>query len=218
MGAIVACWTAGAAPSGGPFPASDRSIGQMPITCSNKTLKSLCPPVIGGRRRPRARTPRRGEGDALFREWPTIVGQSSAIVGIFRGAGRHGHVGPARVRPPRQPVRDLCARAPCTHRCPDRRAVCGPQAMSRRGRTGNGRAATGGLPWLAAQARSTLFPSPSAAEMRKLTVGLTKAVRARLDAPVRVREWRAIRCSTRRRSPRKRERRRPRKQGAREVA
>ncbi|MGW0709901.1 toxin-antitoxin system, toxin component [Streptomyces sp. NPDC002643] len=67
--------------------------------------------------------------------------------------------------------------------------------MSRREGVEGGRAATGGLLRLAVKARTALFPSPSAAEMRKLIVGLTKAVRVRLDVPVGVRELGAALCA-----------------------
>ncbi|WP_236067885.1 toxin-antitoxin system, toxin component [Streptomyces brasiliscabiei] len=43
--------------------------------------------------------------------------------------------------------------------------------------------------------RAALLPSRSAAEMRKLTAGLSKAVRGRLEAPVDVRELGAALCA-----------------------
>ncbi|MDT0572551.1 toxin-antitoxin system, toxin component [Streptomyces sp. DSM 3412] len=46
-----------------------------------------------------------------------------------------------------------------------------------------------------ARVRGTLLPPRSAAEMRKLTAGLSKAVRGRLDAPVGVRELGAALCA-----------------------
>ncbi|TQE31616.1 toxin-antitoxin system, toxin component [Streptomyces ipomoeae] len=61
--------------------------------------------------------------------------------------------------------------------------------------SGEGAAEVGGLRRVAARARAALSPSRSSAEMRKLTVGLAKAVRARLDAPVGVRELGAALCA-----------------------
>jgi hypothetical protein len=52
-----------------------------------------------------------------------------------------------------------------------------------------------GLRGLVGRVRATLLPSRSAAEMRKLTAGLSKAVRGRFDAPVDVRELGAALCA-----------------------
>lgn len=89
--------------------------------------------------------------------------------------------------------------------------------MSRDERTGTGRAmgstgpreSTGprdsteppgprGVRWVRGvfgRVRGALVPSRSGAEMRKLTAGLSKAVRGRLDAPVGVRELGAALCA-----------------------
>ncbi|WP_371580560.1 toxin-antitoxin system, toxin component [Streptomyces sp. NBC_01314] len=52
-----------------------------------------------------------------------------------------------------------------------------------------------GLRGAVGRVRAALLPSRSAAEMRKLTAGLSKAVRGRLDAPVDVRELGAALCA-----------------------
>lgn len=68
--------------------------------------------------------------------------------------------------------------------------------MSRGGGTGAGRGmGVAALRGAVARVRAALLPSPSAAEMRKLTAGLSKAVRGRLDAPVDVRELGAALCA-----------------------
>ncbi|MDX3511198.1 toxin-antitoxin system, toxin component [Streptomyces caniscabiei] len=51
-----------------------------------------------------------------------------------------------------------------------------------------------GLRAVLGRVRGALGPAPSAAEMRKLTAGLSKAVRGRFDAPVGVRELGAALC------------------------
>ncbi|WUI99362.1 toxin-antitoxin system, toxin component [Streptomyces sp. NBC_00391] len=74
--------------------------------------------------------------------------------------------------------------------------------MSRREGTGSGRAGAAarvmgiaGLRAVVGRVRAALLPSRSAAEMRKLTAGLSKAVRGRFDAPVDVRELGAALCA-----------------------
>ncbi|MFF6782633.1 toxin-antitoxin system, toxin component [Streptomyces sp. NPDC012510] len=74
--------------------------------------------------------------------------------------------------------------------------------MSRGEGTGDGRgrraprsAGMAGLRRAVGRVRAALLPSRSAAEMRKLTAGLSKAVRARLDGPVEVRELGAALCA-----------------------
>ncbi|WUE63435.1 toxin-antitoxin system, toxin component [Streptomyces europaeiscabiei] len=82
--------------------------------------------------------------------------------------------------------------------------------MSRGEGTGGDRAGSEGHPWAGRAARgmaiaglrgavgrvrAALLPSRSAAEMRKLTAGLSRAVRGRLDAPVDVRELGAALCA-----------------------
>ncbi|WNZ11793.1 toxin-antitoxin system, toxin component [Streptomyces sp. 11x1] len=62
--------------------------------------------------------------------------------------------------------------------------------MSRGERTG-----AGGLRGVLGRVRGALVPSRSTAEMRKLTAGLSKAVRGRLDTPVGVRELGAALCA-----------------------
>ncbi|WP_251829143.1 toxin-antitoxin system, toxin component [Streptomyces sp. ATCC 21386] len=57
------------------------------------------------------------------------------------------------------------------------------------------RSGAGGLRGVLGRVRGALVPSRSAAEMRKLTAGLSKAVRSRLDAPVDVRELGAALCA-----------------------
>ncbi|MFE7835995.1 toxin-antitoxin system, toxin component [Streptomyces sp. NPDC057474] len=52
-----------------------------------------------------------------------------------------------------------------------------------------------GLRGAVGRVRAALLPSRSGAEMRKLTAGLSKAVRGRLDAPVDVRELGAALCA-----------------------
>ncbi|MDX3641803.1 toxin-antitoxin system, toxin component [Streptomyces sp. MB09-02B] len=63
--------------------------------------------------------------------------------------------------------------------------------MSRGGR----RTGAGGLRGVFGRVRGALVPSRSTAEMRKLTAGLSKAVRGRLDAPVGVQELGAALCA-----------------------
>ncbi|MGW1671702.1 toxin-antitoxin system, toxin component [Streptomyces sp. NPDC002324] len=67
----------------------------------------------------------------------------------------------------------------------------------RRGRAGRVARGTGGLGLrgVVGRVRAALAPSRSAAEMRKLTAGLSKAVRGRLDGPVGVRELSAALCA-----------------------
>ncbi|MFD9254073.1 toxin-antitoxin system, toxin component [Streptomyces bottropensis] len=67
----------------------------------------------------------------------------------------------------------------------------------RRGRAGRVTRGTGGLGLrgVVGRLRAALAPSRSAAEMRKLTAGLSKAVRGRLDGPVGVRELGAALCA-----------------------
>ncbi|MDX3580400.1 toxin-antitoxin system, toxin component [Streptomyces europaeiscabiei] len=55
--------------------------------------------------------------------------------------------------------------------------------------------AIAGLRGAVGRVRAALLPSRSAAEMRKLTAGLSRAVRGRLDAPVDVRELGAALCA-----------------------
>lgn len=64
----------------------------------------------------------------------------------------------------------------------------------RAGRARRG-AGVAGLRRAIGRARAALGPSRSAAEMRKLTAGLSKAVRGKFDAPVGVRELGAALCA-----------------------